>query len=359
MTNDSLFPPFYLAVIDGKEGYYDSYIVNTTDKEYFLRTRYEEKILKPKSALFYGEVIKDRDHESISPWVCDDTSETYLLYFSNLPYYCQKKTYDEYLKKDSVYQLECKIENIFKRIETIKIHDKEKDRELGTIDSFVHDEMQKQQPNIELLLSSVHYYMKIFREYNDFGKLGLLLSSLETLSIIEEFEKSMDCDIVVGIKEAIKQKDFISRIITAHREDYANHFLQKLAFLELSNDAKKQMRLDVQIHQIYFEGTTFIEYLKESGFEVQENVEDRLDRFNSSKHFVANKDGLNLEFDSIFCLIDDDVVYYLTIETSIFQKVLLDFVKNSSKWMFNIKYIKDGEQSSFEVEYDNCKNSWY
>jgi hypothetical protein len=72
MTNDSLIPLFYLAVIDGKEGYYDSYIVNTTDKEYFLRTRYEEKILKPKSALFYGEVVKDRDHESISPWVCDD-----------------------------------------------------------------------------------------------------------------------------------------------------------------------------------------------------------------------------------------------------------------------------------------------
>jgi hypothetical protein len=60
-------PPFYLAAIDRKDGYYDTYIVNTTDKEYFLRTRYEEKILKPNSALFYGEVIKDRDHPSISP----------------------------------------------------------------------------------------------------------------------------------------------------------------------------------------------------------------------------------------------------------------------------------------------------
>ena len=143
-------PPFYLAVVDGKEGYYDAYIVNATEKEYFLRTRYEEKILRPKSALFYGEVIKDRDHESISPWVCDDKSETYLLYFSNLPYYCQTKTYDEYLKRDDGYQLTCKIENIFERLETVKIRDKVKDTELEKLDSFVKDEMQKNESNIEV-----------------------------------------------------------------------------------------------------------------------------------------------------------------------------------------------------------------
>jgi hypothetical protein len=27
--------------------------------------------------------------------------------------------------------------------------------------------------------------------------------------------------------------------------------------------------------------------------------------------------------------------------------------------MFNIKYIQDNKESSFEIEYDRCKDSWY
>lgn len=358
MKNDSLTPPFYLAAIDRKDCYYDTYIVNTTNKEYFLRTRYEEKILKPKSALFYGQIIKDRDHESISPWVCDDIGETYLLYFSNLPYYCQTKTYDEYLKRDDVYQIECKIENIFERLETVKIRDKAKESELEKLDSFVKDEMQKQQPNIELLLSSVHYYMKIFREYNDFGKLGLLLSSLETISIIEEFTQTVEFDIVVGIKEAIKQKDFISRLHLNHSKEFVNYFLKtKLGFVELSNDDKRQMKLDVQIYDDY--NDLFLAYLKNSGFDMQEGEEKRLDRFNCSKHYKITKDKQTVEFDAIYSYIGDGVVYYFALEASLFEKILLEFVQNNSKWMFTLKYLKDSEQSSFEVRYDECINSWY
>jgi hypothetical protein len=290
--------------------------------------------------------------------VCDDKSETYLLYFSNLPACCKTKTYDKYLGCDDVYQLTCKIENCFESVETVKIRDKAKDTELEKLDSFVKDEMQKITPNIELLLSGVHYYMQIFREYHDFGKLGILLSSLETLSIIEEFAQTTEFDIANGIKVAMEQKEFLFWLKLNQREPFVNHFLEtKLLFLELSNDAKKEMRLDVQIYDGY--NDLFLTYLKNSGFDMQEGEEKRFDRFNCSKHYNITKDGETVEFDSIYSYVDDGVVYYFTLEASLFEKFLLEFVQNNSKWMFTLKYLKNSEQSSFEVDYDNCKNSWY
>lgn len=356
MNNDTNLP-FYLAAINGKDGFYETYIVNTTNKEYFLRTRYEEKILKAKSALFYGQIIKDRDHESISPWICDDKSETYLLYFSNLPYYCQSKTYDEYLKRDDVFKLTCKIENIFHQLKTVKIRNKNKDLQLDKLDSFVYDEIHKIKPNIKALIECLNNYLKTYQSYHSFGKLKLLFSYFETLCTINDFLQISEFDIITSIKEAINHNEFLYRLKINEREEFVNHFLENLAFLELSTDDKKQMKLDVQIYDSY--NDIFLAYLKNSSFDLEEETEVRLDRFNCSKHYKITKDIYSLEFDSIYSYVDDGVVYYFTLSISVFQKVLLDFIQNNSKFMFDIKYIQDNKESSFEIEYDRCKNSWY
>lgn len=356
MNNDTNLP-FYLAAIDSKDGFYDAYIVNTTNKEYFLRTRYEEKILKAKSALFYGQIINDRDHESISPWICDDKSETYLLYFSNLPYYCQSKTYDEYLKKDDVYQLTCKIENIFHQLKTVRIRDKNKDLQLDKLDSFVNDEIHKIEPNIKALVECLNSYLKIYQSYHSFGKLKLLFSYFETLCTINDFLQISKFDIINSIQEAINQHEFLYRLKINEREEFVNHFLENLTFLELSPLDKKQMKLDVQIYDSY--NDIFLAYLKNSSFDLEEENEVRLDKFNFSKHYKITKNKEIIEFDSIYSYVDDGVVYYFKLSTSVFQKVLLDFIQNNSKFIFDIKYIQDNKESSFEIEYDRCKNSWY
>ena len=119
------------------------------------------------------------------------------------------------------------------------------------------------------------------------------------------------------------------------------------------------MKLDVQIYDSY--NDIFLAYLKNSSFDLEEETEMRLDRFNCSKHYKITKNeySLELEFDSIYSNVDDGVVYYFTLSISVFQKVLLDFIQNNPKFMFNIKYIQDNKESSFEIEYDRCKDSWY
>jgi hypothetical protein len=117
------------------------------------------------------------------------------------------------------------------------------------------------------------------------------------------------------------------------------------------------MKLDVQIYDSY--NDIFLAYLKNSSFDLEEETEIRLDRFNCSKHYKITKNKEVIEFDSIYSYVDDGVVYYFKLSTSVFQKVLLDFIQNNSKFIFDIKYIQDNKESSFEIEYDRCKNSWY
>lgn len=320
-------------LVDDINNNYETYLVNDTDKKYFARLEYSEQILKPKSYISLGKVKKDRDAPALTVWITDDTSETYLLSFSNLPYYCKKRVRDKYFKKQ-VYKLTSwKLENCFHRVESIKVHDKYKDTLINTLTLQQPKLLDVVIPDIDKLFGHLKKYLDIYKDYDvkhRYHYLQSLVAHLRDLAIVEELETG-------------KKSIFLKLKGMLHNScvDLDKEFL----FLNLNDEDKKDMLISVEIEG-YDDNFTIdlIEYFKNQGYKVSESEEYRLDRFNWVKSYSLQKGDDNLSIDSIYF---EEATYYLVLTHKEVQKYILEYIKANKKNTFSLEYIKKDEEIPF------------
>lgn len=341
----SEYVPFYLLV-DDKNNNYEAYLVNDTDKEYFARQEYSQNILKPKSYLLIGSVKKDRDHPSITVWITDDTSETYLLSFNNLPYYCKEKVYSKYLKKQVYKILPWKLENCFHRVERIKIHDKYKDSLLDTLAWQQVKLLDVVNPDINKLINHLKAYLDIYQDYDvihKFRDMQYLISNLKDLSIVEELEFGTS-QILRKLKE-----------MNINRNLFPNQ--EFLSFLDLSEQDKDSMLISVEIYGYSDDFTIdLIEYFKAQGFEISQSDEKQISRFDRTISYILKKDNKCLSIDSIYF---EEVTYYAVLSKQEVQKYFLKYIKENKKNTYHLEYIKKDEKTPYQKQREfNDEYGW-
>ena len=358
-------PKFYLAVVDISnliKKKYAIYIVNTTDKEYFLRETYKEHILKTKSAVSLGEIKKDRDAPAINLYITDDKEETYSLYFSNLPAYCQEFEYDEYLDRDDVCKLTCKLENIGKYV--VQIQNKSKNEAIDKLKDLLDKNLKSKKLNIAKVYTHLKEYLKLYNDYNlsyRFFNLLYFLDDIKTILVMNNFTEAVK-DFDKNIKEIIlsskilEHKDFLINYNKKYKEDL-DSFLEYLQSYKMDKESKD---MEITLSEDYETNEILLQHFKELDFEVKKSEEGiRISRWYFSYDYKAIKKYEVISFNSIATPMDYDETFYISISQELFQKYFYDFLFSKSVKEFTISYKSKDKKSKYQENVEFNKRNGY